>query len=289
MVNVSESWRTKLSANSGVRASSDIIKNVIDGGINYSRDQITELDLTVLDKGLVLFRSGVFRTGSVITYGGLKFVVTGYGIKQESAGAVITINTTSKLVSNLQKQKGAKSWGTISVASFVKSVAKSAGAKGYYCHGVPARYKIARQKSSDGSQNESTWDVLQRLADEFGAWCWEADGVLYLTRPQYMSMHPKVQYSIVWNSETSYSGALKQMPEYSYSMTSDPREQLSLVVQSSDGDNIRPGHIFKLTGAMGQARGKWIVTDLDIPFQQNAEITVNLKRPINPPPQQAAV
>lgn len=289
MANYSESWKEKLSIKSGTRSSSDIIKNVLDGGVNFSRDQVSELDLTIADKGLVYLRSGLFKKGNVITYGGLKFVIDSYSIKQEASGAVVSLTAMSRIVSKLKAQKGAKSWGKITAKQFVRSVAKSVGAKGYKVEPLPQKIQIARQKSSDSSQNESTWDVLQRLADERGAWCWEANGYLYFGRPVWFKKNPSVMYQIYWNSETSYSGALKQMPDYSYSATGDPREQMSIIVQSRDGDNVRPGHIFKLTGAIGPARGYWIVTDLDIPFERNPEMTINLKRPINPAPQQAAV
>lgn len=279
---------------SGNHLTANLVGAVTKASFSASMSQVTEMGLTFQDSmDLTLWRSGILGSGAAVHYGGWSLTARTMQVKNGSAGPELTIKAPSAYVEALRGQTGAKSWGTVDVASWVNGIARGVGMSPLVQPGV-GKATIVRTAPTSGQKAQTTWDVLVAVAKERGCWVFEYGNRLVFARPSWLirTTWARRYWPIYCDNYTSYSAGLTGMPEYSVDPNSNPAERLTFETLTVDGDLIRPGDEVDYGGhAAVHAAGKWVVTDVSFPLTAGAAVKVQCVRPVDPaipPPKQAA-
>ena len=257
---------------------------VLTATMSYASDQVGELTLTVQDtQEAELIVSGMAKRGQPMDYAKQHLVIRTVSHDPAPGGPIVTIKARSRVIANLKKQTGKKSWGTTDVASWVSGRVTEAGGK-IVAQSV-GKDAITRQ---DSDIAESTLDVMRRLADQAGAWLFEADQTVYLGKPSWLAARKAARrWKFTWTSHGKYSEQLTERPAWRGTDDDDAGEELELSLTGDDADQIRPGHVVTYSGKVGEASGTWIVTEVRIPGSLVEPVLVTCKRPKDPKPVKA--
>lgn len=277
--------RLKGIAVSGSSLSAQLEENCVAASLSLAKDKVTEMSLTFQDSpDLALFNSGLFAAGASINYGDWFLTCDGLKLSSGSAGPQVAVNAPSKFVTKLRGQTGANNWADIPVTTWVQNMASSVGMQHLVQPGLGVK-TIARQAPVDGSDAESTWDVLTQQAKETGVWLFEYGYTLVFAKPSFLvtAQWPRRTWDLFWNSYTDYSAGMDGMPQYTDTPGAELRESLSFALLSPDADTARPGDAVVLTGrSAGAMKGTWIVASVDFPLNIAGTVTVKCQRPIDP-------
>ena len=268
----------------GKNMSAELEKSCTSASLSASQDAETQMSFTFADsKDAKLFNSGLLVKGSTITYGAWRLTVDSLDFGPGNLGPQLTVRAPSKFITDLRGETGAKNWGTVDVAAWVKDTARRTGMKTVIQPNLGR--KAAVRKKPDGDQKDSTWDVLNGLAAETGAWLFEYGSTLVFARPSWLAGRSWGNRSIEldWDDWANYSDALAGMPSYSRDPSQEAAEKLTLRLVSVDADSVRPGDDVRLTGRnAGDMKGQWIVVGVDFPLHKATPVTVTCQRPIDP-------
>lgn len=258
---------------------------VLTATMSYSTSEVGQFTLTVQDSpDAALIVSGAAKRGQPLDYGAQHLVVRTVQHESGAAGPVVTIKARSRVVAALKAQTGKKAWGTTDVAAWASG--RVAEAKGRIVAQPLGRDAIVRQDQT--GTDESSLDVLRRLADQAGAWLFEADQTVYLGRPSWLAKRAAARrWPITWTGHATYSPILTGRPSYRGTDDGDQAEQLELAMIGESADQVRPGHVVTYSGRVGEAGGTWIVTQVDIPGSLVKPVSVTCARPTDPKPQKA--
>lgn len=270
---------------SGTKISASMAGACTSAALSLSREQITEMSMTFQDSmDLDVFKSGLLSKGASIRYGDWHLTSSGVDLNANALGPTINVKAPSKFVTALQKQTGAKSWGTTPLSSWVASVAASVGMKSLVQPGLGSKL-IARQAPVKGETPESTWDLLAQQARETGVWLFEYGSTLVFAKPSYLvkASWPRRTWALVFNEWGDYSAGLVGMPRYKDNNSEELPEWLQFGLVSADADQARPGDAVTLTGrSVGKMGGTWIVNAVDFPLNIAAPVVVTCQRPVDP-------
>jgi surface antigen len=270
---------------SGTNISAQLAGACVAASLSISNSQVTEMSLAFQDSpDADLFTSKLFARGASIRYGDWYLVADGVEFGPGAAGPVLRVTAPSKFVTALRKQTGAKSWGTVPVSSWVKSVAESVGMKALVQPGLGSK-TIARQAPASGQPAENTWDVLTQQSREAGTWLFEYGATLVFAKPSYLvkATWPRRTWALTWNDWFSYSPGMTGMPTYRDDPSAELPETLTVKLVSADADQARPGDALTLNGAnAGPMAGTWIVNAVAFPLKVADAVTLTCQRPIDP-------
>lgn len=248
--------------------------------MSYSSTQTTELKLSVQDTpDGTLWNLPLLRRGVSLDYGDQQLVIRTVSIEAGAGGPTVAIVARSRVIAALRKQTGKRSWGTADISSWVRDRVKEAGGIAVVQPGLGSE-SITRQ---DGNEEESSWDVMQRLTSAAGAVAYEVDQRVVFARPSWLEASGSGRrWSWYWNSTRDYSDLIAAVPRYRGSDDGETAEQLTLDLWGSDADQVRPGDGAAFGGRVGEAAGQWLVTQVDIPGAVAKPITVSLERATDP-------
>lgn len=265
----------------------NISDTCVSASLRVATSQVSTANFLFNDTtSLSLFRSGSLKRGTTIRYGSWSVTVDDVGTQSGAAGPQVKVVALSSFVTKLRKQTGAKNWGTQDVSSWVKQQAKAVGATYWVQPGLGKR-QILREKP-EGSRRESTWDVMTALARELGVWLFEYGNRIVFARPSWLMSQPgRRAWTVVWNSWSDYSPSLAGMPIYSAGNEGAKDEKLDVQLVAANGDSVRPGDEFSLSGNVGAMGGRWIVVSCDYPLTVDETVKVSCQRPVNPEKQEA--
>lgn len=179
---------------------SDISDKVTDFSVSYSISQASEISFDVVDVDLSMSRNNYFILGRDVIYetqtlgqvnsftGEVKQVRQLFEIAQVTSAqgpggsAIYSVQCYSKSV---QQMKRDKSPGTIkgNGSQYVKNAAKKYGLD-FYCEESSKAKNITKAKGS--KQQDSVWDVLDRLAKDAKFVLFEVDGILVFASETFL-------------------------------------------------------------------------------------------------------
>jgi|GEM_PF-6424579 len=262
----------------------DLVDSCTKAAFSTACDAVTEMSLTFLDSmDLAIFRSGVLSSGATVTYGGWNMLARTQDLKSGSVGPELTVKAPSLFVERLRAQTGEKSWGRVDVSAWAAGIAKSVGLDPIVQPGL-GHQTLVRAKP-EGTDRESSWDVLTSAATAAGVWLFEYGNKLVFAKPSWLIKTPwaRRSWDLVWDDWFTYSDGMTGMPEYSKDPNSNPAENLLVKLISPDADQARPGDAVVLAGRnAGDMRGTWIVKSVGYPMTVAAPVTVACVRPVDP-------
>jgi hypothetical protein len=179
---------------------SDISDKVTDFSVSYSISQASEISFDVVDVDLSMSRNNYFILGRDVIYetqtlgrvnsftGEVKQVRQLFEIAQVTSAqgpggsAIYSVQCYSK---SIQQMKRDKSPGTIkgNGSQYVKNAAKKYGLD-FYCEESSKAKNITKAKGS--KQQDSVWDVLDRLAKDAKFVLFEVDGILVFASETFL-------------------------------------------------------------------------------------------------------
>jgi hypothetical protein len=263
---------------------SDVAEAVIDGNVSLTTDGATQVNFTVIDSDLMLLRSRLFERGGACDYDNLRLVISARELVDGDGGPRVQVTARSLGWRKLKAARGALVRRKVSPTQFAYYEAKAAGL-GFIGEPSAVRSQIARQT---GDQAESSWDTIQRLAKEIGFIAFEAGGILYFGRPTWLLTRPGTvtYWPLVWSpDESKRTEGLQEVPNCRDS-DDDTSAAATVTVKllSDDAEKVRPGDLLLLYG-VGTFDGRYMVTNVEIPFAGAGVVTVTAMTPVNPTPE----
>lgn len=269
----------------GARLKGNIADSVTSATLSLSSSEATQLDLTLIDEGWEVLRSGLFsagtptKAGSRCDYGDLDLEVRAIEVGPRGVDHAIRITARSLGVGKLKRAKGPLIRKNLTPSQFVKLEAKRAGLK-CIAQPSPKRKAIARQTGKDA---ETSWDTCQRLAKELGYVCFEAAGVLYFGQPTWLTQRTK-ELRVEWKGKRT-DDAIEAIPTCRRS-GDDRRKvaQVDALLRGKLGELARPGMALVLDG-IPTFDGRYMVDAVTLPLAEGTPATVTASTAENPKPE----
>jgi hypothetical protein len=235
------------------------LKEIKEGIINLSIDltskMVSELKFTVYDNNFNMFTNNYFIIGRRVTFLYEEYEIAEASLNFNARNRNITVRARSRATERMRKDKGAKSFGNISPSVFAANMAEKFGLKIFAEDS--ARTAIKREASEN--KEESTWDVLVRLARDLEFMCFEARGTLFFASQDFIAEHaPEVTISTPPFQINTYGEV-----DYSRISGENPLEATSLDFKASQ-DEEKPynGSLSLLTNATSRSFYPGVVVKL---------------------------
>jgi cell wall-associated NlpC family hydrolase len=268
----------------GSKLSADVAESVVAGSVSLSTAEVTELQLTIVDTGFELLRSGLFSAGTPTSrgsrcdYGRLAMEVRAIEVAPRGEDHVLTVTARSLFATMARRTKGKLKRDT-SPTDYVRSSAKNLGLA------VVAQPSAKRHKVGP-SKGEFEWDTWQRLATELGYDCFEAAGVLYFGKPTWLIDHT-LELVVAWKGART-GDHIDELPRCRRTGDDDKRlATVAAALRGPLGAKALPGQRFTLDG-VPLFDGAYMVDTVTASLADNAPVAVTAVTPINPKPQPPA-
>lgn len=151
--------------------------------ISLTMDAVSQIAFEIPDPGLKMFQANYFQIRRKVTYLDFDFEIASVEIAQGQGGEMVRVEARTAACQQLKRDKGRKTWSVGSPTALAALLAKQVGLK-FFGENTAAKKKIGRVKND--TTDESSWDVLKRLAQENMFVCFEADGRLFFCTQQFL-------------------------------------------------------------------------------------------------------
>jgi peptidoglycan hydrolase-like protein with peptidoglycan-binding domain len=163
--------------------SDDISDRVTKCEVSLSMDRVSQIAVTVSDPNLEMFQKNYFQIRRIVDFLGMRFEIASVEIRQSTGGEEVTFEARNEKCQLLKRDKGKKTFNTGSATAFAALMARE---KGMSFFGEKSSSKGTISRVQNDSTDESSWDVLRRLAGENQFVLFETDNRLFFTTQQFL-------------------------------------------------------------------------------------------------------
>ena len=231
----------------GTEREIEISEAITDFRVELSSRQPTSIMFKVYDHHFRMFNSNYFQVRRQLSYLGQIYEIAAVTISRNPTSVdTVDIRASSHAIQALARDKGAQTWNGITSAEFAKLKAEEFGLQMFIQQSTKVD-SITRIQSEE--RDESTWDVLQRLAQELEYLCFETYNVLYFTSEDYLLER---QPHITVNVHHGDDGPREDDPWFPYSFTIQTNDDdwagsaVSVKLPRKNAQGLRPGMGLKL-------------------------------------------
>lgn len=257
----------------------DVIEAITSFEFDLRASAQTELTLEIVDPDFKLLAANVFQRKQTMVVGDLKCEIAVVEAGDTPSPQGLSIKARSFAVQKFKRTKTAIVRRNISPTDFLSLEAALVGAT---VVGQPStkRAQIARVNTED--KQESTWDVMNTLANELGYLFFESAGVFYFGQPSWLVARP-TKWTMDWPGNDDPSQiVILGVPSCRASEDSKDGASIDLVVDRTTGVKVRPGDPVIFTG-VPQFSGTYMVDSVGWDALQPSEpVSVSLVTPIDP-------
>lgn len=237
---------------------------------DLSASMVSQISVTVHDPQLQMHNNNYFMIGRTVHYLKQKFEIADVTITHDS------IDTTSfiarlQATQKMRRDKGQKSFGNTSPSEFAAAMAAKFGLK-IFAEDSPRNGTIVRE--SNKNKDESTFDVLQRLARDLDFRFFEAKGVLFFASEEFIVENSDKFELNVPSEETDPHFILKSTLKRSTDTKKAASAQITLL-QSPSSLSIYPGAAFKVLGVSHFDKSIFMVDKVAFNAGPTANITIS--------------
>jgi peptidoglycan hydrolase-like protein with peptidoglycan-binding domain len=232
----------------GTEREIEISEAIVDLKVSLSSRQPTSIMFKVYDHDFRMFNANYFQVRRELSYLGQTYEIAAVTLSRAPAQAdTVDIRAGSRAIQRLARDKGAQTWNGITAAEFAKLKAEEFGLQMFIQQSTKVD-SITRIQSEE--RDESTWDILQRLASELEYVCFESYNVLYFTSEDYLLER---QPSITINIGSGVHGAAEDDPWYPYAFSVQSNDDdwagsaLSVKLPRKNAQGLRPGMGIRLS------------------------------------------
>lgn len=197
---------------------SDIITSM---EVSLTLDEASQLTIRLIDPGLERYTANYFQIRQQVTYIGIDFEVAAIDLQQGSSGPEVTLTCRPQKIQALKRDKGRAVFTGGSGAAYAAAKAREVGLAFF---GENAAPKTAVTQVANNSVDESSWDVLKRVASENGFVCFESDGRLFFCSEPFLlgkfallrnTQNPGfLATPVIWNSTPLLAGQLFRFGDF---------------------------------------------------------------------------
>ena len=165
-------------------------------------NSIGNVSVVLTDPDLALYKAGVFELERTLNYNGYFYRITGVTVVYKHDETSVKIEALSYNAYKLKEDRGAANFGSISPTDFAAMKAAEAGMS-FFGEVTAVDGPIVR--TQEGSIDESTWDVLSRLARDNELSLFEAHNKLFFASDAaIVSKQDPQQVSLVIDSGSGF-------------------------------------------------------------------------------------
>jgi hypothetical protein len=258
----------------------EISASVMNADMSLTVDAVSQLSLTIHDPGFRMLNANYFQIRMPVDYDGMKFEVSVVEAGPGDGPQQITLDCRSAACQKMKRDKGQKSWGKISPSDFAKMMADQFGLK-FFGQPTPAKDEIVRVRNED--TDESTWDILSKVAGDSQYWMFESDGRLFFTSQTFL-LGKYANISIPWPPTDKKKDLLVLDTPTCRRSEDDPNgAECELLIHWEDGVRLRPGMTFGLTGNGMKPFGIfYLITEVSWKPGQPESVRVVARTPVDP-------
>jgi hypothetical protein len=273
----------------------DIADNITSMSLSLTMDQASELTFSVIDPGFAFASSNYFQIRRDVFYRELIFEIARVEVsRSDSIHPEYRLVCYNKNVQMMKRDKKPEAYRGISASDYVRTIAKRFNMKTFI---QETQKKQSIVKGRSNSSDENVWSVLQRSAQEAEFACFEIDNCLFFCSQKYLLGKwgdPDYQYMgnffvpFGWpeNDDTAFPGSknkyiLMDMPTFTRSENDPMDAEGTLLVERTNGVQLRPGMTVNITGIPDFENG-YLVTDVSFDEGVNDPVSVSFRTPVKP-------
>jgi hypothetical protein len=203
----------------------------------------SEIRITVIDNGFKMHAAGYFVIRRNVYYGDTVFEIAEVQVKKAANKAdEVEVFCRTASIQKMKRDKGTANFGKISPTAFATQMATKFGLDFF---GETTAAKAAIVRTLDDNSDESTWDVLNRLAGEAEFVVFESGGILYFASEEHI-LKNQTSFKVSYNAKETDPF---YMHDFRLSRTDDLPEgqEMSCSISRQNGVKIRAGMIVQLT------------------------------------------
>ena len=228
----------------GTKENDEIQNSITSFSVSLTSDMASQVKFTVTDLDLRMHDAGYFVIRRPVYYAGEDYEVSTIGVHDGPMDdAQVTVSARHQGVQKMKRDKGAKNFGKISPTTFANQLADTFGLEFF---GEKSSAKAAITRTFNENTDESSWDVLGRLAGELEYEVFEASGILYFASEKFI-VKKQTKFTLNWRSE-------ENDPLYLHDIDLERSDDepmggtLNASVSRFNGVKIRPGMVAQLRG-----------------------------------------
>ena len=236
---------------------------------NLSADAVSKITVTMHDPGLQMHNNNYFMIGRTVEYLSQYFEIADVSV---SHAGIDSVNFTARLQATqaMRRDKGQKSFPKMSPSEFASQMAAKFGLN-QFIEDSPRDGTIVRE--SNDNKDESTFDVLQRLARDLDFRFFESMGTLFFGSEEFIAANQDAFTINVPSGENDAFFASKLDLKRSVDTKKGATAQVSLL-QNASSLSIYPGTTFKVEG-VENFKGTFFVDKVSINVGPNALVSVS--------------
>jgi len=188
-------------------------ESILDLQFDMTARMVSELQMRVFDPGFKMLNSNYFMIGRRVAFvlpdsaevkdsGGDDISITIKTVEFEVAAIsvthaevdTVTVTARNRAMQAIRREKGQQSYGRISPTAFASATAARFGLD-FFGENTPADGNIVREQNEQ--KDESTYDVLARLAREAEFMFFEANGVMFFASEEFiLEQQPSIDLNV---------------------------------------------------------------------------------------------
>lgn len=226
-------------------ANDRIQRSIGEISFSYTADGASQLELAINDEDLEMHNAGYFVIRRNVRYREMRFEIAAVEV-QAGAGDPERVRVTcrSRAVQRLKRQKGAKNFGKISPTSFALQMANAVGLE-FFGESSPAKDAIIR--AANDNNDESSWDVLRRLAADLEFIVFEDGEILYFASEKYL-IKKQPTITVTWPPTSRNTAFYPHSVQARRSDDDVHGSEIEVVIDRTNATQIRPGMGLRLNG-----------------------------------------
>lgn len=160
----------------------EISNSIVSMNVTLRSKGLSQISFTVYDPGFKMHDNNFFLIERLVEFNGMLYEVASVRLIHGARDLVEIIARNFKM-QEVRREKGNHSWGAISPTALARVTARKHGL-GFVGESSPVNGTIARVQND--KTDESTYDVLRRLANELEFMFFEAKDFLFFASEEYI-------------------------------------------------------------------------------------------------------
>jgi hypothetical protein len=249
--------------------------------MSWTMDQVSQMTVEISDPTLALFRANYFQVRRDVTYQGQAFEIASVEISQgDGAGALATLECRRKGVQQMKRDKNPNAVAGMTATDYARLAATKYGLK-FVGENSAVQRNIA--KVSGPSNDESVWDVLQRLAGEAQFNVFESDGTLYFASQEWL-LGKWANLTFPFPLDLASPFQVLAIPTCRRSDDDEMEATVEFILRRSPTTmDLRPGMTIRLSG-MGEFDQQYLISEVVFTSEEPDPVGISCRTPVKKKP-----
>jgi hypothetical protein len=243
--------------------------------LSFTMDLASQMTIAISDPNLYLNGRNFFQIRRPVTYGGTTFEISAVQIGQgQGSVAQVELECRSRPIQLLKRDKSPESYGATSPTNFARI---SAARYGMSFFGQETAELLNITKTASVDTDESSFDVLKRLAGESQFVVFESSNVLYFASQQYLLN----KLNIVQFNYPSGQGdpfQLLGLPNFRSSDDDPMQAEFQAILMRQNATQLRPGMTVQING-VNNFTYRYLITEVSFEEGKDTPVSVSGRTP----------